>query len=232
MTDGAMVAEATARAKDIIQLHRVVENPLVQALEASQIDREGFLRSQEQFYFAVDYYPRPMAALLSRLSDPTQRLGILRNLVDEHGEFTPSAFHRTTFRVFLERLGGEPAMSPWNVRQGPAVRAFNAVVAAACGIESPAVGLGLMGVIELAFADISARLGKAVVARGWMAATELIHYSLHAELDLQHACDFFTASLPWWESQDRQGVEIGFELGAFAFRRLYESLFTIATPAG
>ncbi len=64
-----------------------------------------FQRTQRQFYFAVDFFSRPMSALLMRMPCPEQRLGILANIVEEHGGFQPSAFHEATFRDFLVTLG-------------------------------------------------------------------------------------------------------------------------------
>src|SRR2546430_15068832 len=69
---------------------------------------EGFRASQEQFFFAVSFFPRPMAALVGRIPDPRSRLDILHNLVEEHGELQEDLFHHTTFQRFLRLLGSVP----------------------------------------------------------------------------------------------------------------------------
>jgi len=58
-----------------------------------------------------------------------------------------------------------------------------------------------MGIIEYAFAGISATIGQAVVERGWIRQGDLVHYALHAEIDERHAQEFFAVIEPKWMSQ-------------------------------
>jgi pyrroloquinoline-quinone synthase len=82
-----------------------------------------------------------------------------------------------------------------------------------------------MGVIELAFAGISAAIGRAVTERGWVPRGELVHYKLHAEIDCRHAEEFFAVAEPACDSaRGRRCVELGLELGAHIFDRLYREL--------
>ena len=69
---------------------------------------EQFRLTQEQFFFAVSFFPRPMSVLVGRIPDPKQRLDILHNVVEEHGEFDEKAFHHTTFQQFLSTIGTDP----------------------------------------------------------------------------------------------------------------------------
>lgn len=170
-----------------------------------------------------------MAALIARIPDPAARLEILRNLVEEHGEFDAKAFHRNTFRRFLESLGadtGDLDARPVSTT----VRAFNAVLAGACWVGEVEVGLGTLGIIELAFAGISAAIGAAVMERGWVRQEALVHYSLHAELDIRHADDLFEAAERCSSGQEerRKLVVEGLELEVYAFDRLYRDLHEMA----
>jgi pyrroloquinoline-quinone synthase len=165
-----------------------------------------------------------MAALVGRIPDPHLRLDILHNLVEEHGEFREQAFHHNTFQKFLRTIGSKPetldALALW-----PAVRAFNSVLTASCVLDELEVGVACMGIIEFAFAGISARIGKAVVERGWISADDLVHYSLHAEIDDRHAEEFFAVIEPLWDAEPRRYyISQGLELGAYAFDRLYRDL--------
>jgi pyrroloquinoline-quinone synthase len=188
------------------------------------MELECFRRTQEQFFFAVTFFPRPMAALVGRIPDPRLRLDILHNLVEEHGEFQEQQFHHTTFQHFLRSIGSQPeqlaAKSLW-----PAVRAFNSVLTAACVLDELEVGVGCMGIIEYAFAGISAAIGSAVVRRGWVAEDKLVHYKLHAEIDERHAEEFFAVIEPHWDDSRRYFIEQGLELGAYIFDRLYRDLY-------
>src|SRR5204863_2902216 len=100
----------------------------------------------------------------------------------------------------------------------PALRAFNSVLTASCVLDELEVGVGCMGIIEYAFAGISALIGKAVVERGWVAAERLVHYKLHAEIDERHAEEFFAVIESQWGLPARHYyIEQGLELGAYVF---------------
>ena len=82
-----------------------------------------------------------------------------------------------------------------------------------------------MGTIERAFAGVSATIGRAVVERGWVPRERLIHYSLHAEIDIRHAEEFFAVVEEAWGDEDRRYlVDQGVQLGAYTLDRLYRDL--------
>ncbi len=221
----ARAPQVAARAIEVLDRVDILHNPYLEALVDGSMPLANFLRTQEQFFFAVTFFPRPMAALVGRLPDPAQRLDILRNLVEEHGEFEQSAFHHTTFQEFLRRIGSEPEkldqLDLW-----PAVRAFNSVLTTACLMDEIEVGIACMGVIEQAFAGISARIGQGVVRRGWVAEDRLVHYKLHAEIDERHAEEFFAVIEPSWaDAHRRYLIDQGLQLGAHVFDRLYRELY-------
>ena len=212
------------RARALVAQLGVVDNPYLAALRDGSMSLEEFRRTQEQFYSAVVFFPRPMAALMGRIPEPAARLDILRNLVEEHGDYQPARFHQTTFRDFLARIGARAAevdqLAVW-----PCVRAFNSVLLTACLHDELEVGVGCMGVIELAFAAISAALCRGIIARGWLPEARLVHYSLHAEIDTHHAREFFQVVEGRWDDPARAYyLERGLELGAFVFQRLYRDL--------
>ena len=193
---------------------------------------DGFRRSQEQFFFAVTFFPRPMAALVGRIPDPKARLEILHNLVEEHGEFNEENFHHTTFQRFLRSIGGNPDIVETGAPT-PALRAFNSVLTCACLLDELEVGIACMGIIEYAFAGISATIGQAVVQRGWVRKEQLVHYALHAEIDERHAEEFFAVIEPLWDKPDRRYfIEQGLELGIYVFNRLYADLYALSQGDG
>ena len=221
---GVRGAGVTARANDILERSGIAANPYFRDLRSGAMTLDAFRRTQEQFFFAVTFFPRPMAALVGRIPDPKQRLDVLHNLVEEHGEFQEQRFHHTTFQQFLRTIGGDPDTLD-DLMIWPEVRAFNSVLTAACVLDELEVGVACMGVIELAFSDLSARIGRAVVERGWVAAEALVHYKLHAEIDERHAEEFFAVVAGAWQSGSRRYfVEQGLELGAYVFDRLYRDL--------
>jgi pyrroloquinoline-quinone synthase len=199
----------------------ILDNPYFARLQAGQMDRAHFEKSQSQFFYAVRFFSRAMAALLARLPDSASRQVLMHNLAEEHGfdeegaqGFRPGMAHDCTFLNFLSRLGVQPAP------QEAEVRAFNLALYGACSSEPPALAFACLGMIEYAFADISALIGSAVVERGWIGPGELVHYSLHAAIDKRHAAEFF-ATL---EGAPREEVEDGLRLGWYLFSQLYRTL--------
>lgn len=224
MTAPSRAPRVTDAAGRIARRVGILANPYFRSLQDGSMRLETFRKSQEQFFFAVTFFPRPMAALIARLPEPASRLDILRNLVEEHGEFDESAFHHSTFQRFLDSIGsGKEALG--RVSLHPAVRAFNSVLTASCLLDEIEVGVGCLGIIEHTFADISAVIGKTVVARGWARPETLVHYKLHAEIDTRHAEEFFAVIEPGWDDPARRYyIEQGLELGAYVFDRLYRDL--------
>src|SRR5437016_3737327 len=155
MTEASRAPRVTAHANAVLKRIRILKNPYLDALQDGSMTLDCFRRTQEQFFFAVTFFPRPMAALVGRIADPRSRLDILHNLVEEHGEFQVQSFHHTTFQQFLRTIGSQPerlAATPmW-----PALRAFNSVLTASCVLDELEVGVACMGIIEFAFAGISA----------------------------------------------------------------------------
>jgi len=218
----------TALADAILKRVDIMNNPYLSALKDGSMTLDCFRRTQEQFFFAVTFFSRPMAGLVARIPDPKMRIDILHNLVEEHGEFDEKAFHHNTFQQFLRSIGGQP-VNLEGARLWPVLRAFNSILSSACVMDELEVGVSCLGIIEHAFAGISATIGQAVVQRGWVKAESLVHSNLHAEIDTRHAEEFFAVVEPRWDDpQRRYFIEQGLELGAYAFDRLYRDMYVTA----
>jgi pyrroloquinoline-quinone synthase len=214
----------TACADAALAAVSILDNPFFRDLAGGTMPLETFRRTQERFFWAVSFFSRPMSAMVARIPDARARLDILHNVVEEHGDFRREAFHEETFRAFLRSVGstGDPAANGLT----PEVRAFNAVLTASCVLDEIEVGIACMGIVEYAFSPISAAIGAAVVARGWVPQNELVHYALHASIDPRHAEEFFAVIEPKWEDPARRYyIEQGIQLGAYVFDRLYRDLY-------
>ncbi len=214
---------AAARAEQILDRVAIMRNPYFAGLRGGGTGLERFRESQEQFYFAVIFFSRPMAALAGRIPHARDRLDIIHNILEEHGNLEEKAFHATTFKAFLRSIGSEAGFEQQPL--APPVRAFNCVLAASCALDALPVAIGCMGVIERAYADISALMARIVIERGWVGKDNLAHYKLHTKLDIQHSQEFFALLEPYWDNPRKRGqIEQGLELGAYAFDRLYRDL--------
>lgn len=202
------------QADRILAARPIHEHPYFADLPES-MSRERFLDGQRQFFHAVSFFSRAMGALLARQPDSASRQVLMHNLAEEHGlDENHGLAHDRTFAQFLTSLQSEPGP------QDPQVRAFNLALYGACAGESVAFAFATLGIIEYAFADISALIGTTVVNRGWVAQADLVHYSLHAEIDKRHAAEFFEVI----EGAPAEEVEAGLTFGWHIFSQLYRAL--------
>ena len=82
------------------------DNPYFVNLRNRTFDKTDFIETQIQFYYAVIFFSRPMAALAAKIPTPELRLEVLRNVWEEHGEGSLTQAHGKTFLEFLRRIGG------------------------------------------------------------------------------------------------------------------------------
>ncbi len=205
---------------------RFESHPYFRALQCGGMAKEDFTETQIQFLSAVVFFSRPMACLAARMPRPEQRLALLRNVMDEHGDGHLNFSHESTFLLLLERLG--VARETLTARLfGPEVRAFNLALWGVCSWDDLWIATACLGMIEDMFSRISAFLGEHLITSGWLHANELIHYKAHATLDVAHAADFYQLlEEPYRESPAQaRRIEDGFRLGAYLFLQLYQGLF-------
>lgn len=213
---------------DILTPMDVKNNPYFMALRDKTFDKNDFVETQIQFYFAVVFFSRPMAAAAAKVPCPKQRLEIIRNVWEEHGEGDLSDIHGHTFTQLLNRLDVKDLNEIDKRALWPATRQFNTTLAGATALDEHLVGVGLMGIIEYMFSQISAWVGNGIIDNGWLTVDQMIHYNLHEKLDIKHAKDFFDVIEPTWEKgsvEDRYVIEQGIRLGAFTFYQFYENLY-------
>jgi len=214
---------------EIIEREGIYHNSYFENLRNGNMSLAEFRKTQEQFYFAVLFFARPMTALIARFPHPKTRLTILENVVEEHGGFKENAFHESTFREFLDKVGSDVEELDSCVLW-PEIRAFNSVLSTACIFDEAQVGVACMGAIEYAFAEISAIIGRSVVKHNWLSENELCHYKLHSKIDRRHAAEFFEIiDEDWNDSAKRYLVQQGIEMGIYCFSRLYRDLYERAS---
>ncbi len=214
-----------ALAQAVFDRSRIKENPYFTSLADGSMSLRDFQKSQEQFGHNVRAFSRAMAILAARIPTYHQRIDVLHNVWEEHGEGRFSESHDASISNFLKSIGheiqdpgAEPAM--W-----PAARAFNDIIYGACGHEALEVGICTMGAIEFSFAWISNHIGSHAVSKGWVVGEKLWHYALHEKIDPRHAEEFFLVVEPSFDDHvQRQRIEQGLQLGIYTFDRLYQDL--------
>lgn len=227
MNSDRRITATEASAIALLEVAPILGNRYFRCLESGEMTRQDFTRSQTQFFHAVGFFSRNLATLAARLPTSTGRAVLVHNLSEEHGldeenpveGFRAQFAHDRTFARFLETLGANDSAAG---DAGPPVRAFNLALMGACASESQGFALAALGMIEYAFADISALIGRRVVELGWVKSDELVHYSLHAEIDKRHAAELFEAAEETGESET--SLLGGLAFGRYIFDRLYMDL--------
>lgn len=207
-------------ARTLKRRHAPLESPYLRSLRDGSMSREAFVASQVQFGFAVAGFWRPMQLLAERATSAPMRQMLLANVADELGRGDGAQSHEATFARFLDALDA-PRAPP-----GAEVLEFNALLANVCERAELPRALATLGMIEDLFASISAEIGRAVIARGWLTAERLVHYRTHEELDGVHAEGFYAQLRDGFAAggRARSLIEEGLELGATSFLALYRGL--------
>jgi pyrroloquinoline-quinone synthase len=205
----------------LLQSYDFRKNIFFQDLASGEMSFEDFIRTQEQFYYAVTGFARPLALVVANIPDYENRAKILKNLWEEHGEGDMRETHGSTFTELLKRLSGNASISIPPAKAE--VLLFNSTLDDLCRNHHYLKGVAALGMIERMFSDISAFIGSSIVERGWLPKERVIHYSLHQKLDTIHAEDFFSILRPHY-NENRDIIDEGLMLGALTFLQLYRDL--------
>ena len=204
------------------------KNPYFVNLREKTFEKADFVETQIQFFYAVIFFSRPLAALAAKIPTPELRLEVLRNAWEEHGEGSLTQAHGKTFLEFLKRIDAVTEERVYRRGLWADVRIFNTTLSGVSVLDDFIIAVGVLGIIERMFSDISAWIGQGVVENDWLAENEMIHYALHQELDIKHSEDFFAIlDAPFKKSaENRYLIEQGLRLGATLFNNLYFGLWT------
>jgi pyrroloquinoline-quinone synthase len=197
------------------------KNPYFSSLLSGKMTKEHFVHTQQAFYHAVSYFSRPMCLLASRITTTSARMDLIENICEEHGEMDSESFHENTFKKWLQRL---QAGSEMDLPLATCVDSFNSALMGVCQIDPVEKGICCLGMIEYMFSHISKTMAESVVQLNWISDQNLIHYNLHADLDIKHAEDLFEIVNKLPNSNIDFCLE-GIRLGSFIFARLFDDLF-------
>lgn len=214
-----LILEAKKRWDDL----NLFKRPYFSSLLNGKMTKEHFIHTQKAFYHAVSYFSRPMCLLASRIPSTSARMDLIENIYEEHGEMDPESFHENTFKKWLQRL--QPG-SEMELPLVPCIDSFNSALMGVSQTDPVEKGICCLGIIEYMFSHISKLLAESVVQLHWISHQNLIHYNLHADLDIKHAQDLFEIVDKLPNSNIDSCLE-GIRLGSFIFARLFDDLFQL-----
>lgn len=140
--------------------------------------RDEFLQSQTPFYHAVNAFPLMLLKMATKIDHSHQRLLLMENIWEEHGQGDPSKFHTSSFQSHLEALGMTKGTE---LLHNPFIDAW---IENTLAIESIAeIGSYLAG-IEYIYAVISESIAEHLTTYDLLC--EQAHYKKHSVLDWEH----------------------------------------------
>jgi|688.fasta_scaffold225571_1 hypothetical protein len=181
-----------------------------------------FLQSQECFIDAVDNWSKLLGLLITKVPTDRERLIIIENLYDEHGNGDLSKGHVNTFKLFLLSLGynNDIKLYDTGLKSYKYVNKFNESLLYSVN-ENWIFQCAMLGMIEFTYITVSTNIHNYV--KNYIPANEINHYSLHEILDIKHATDLFSLITEYFES-NKADIINGLETGYTFINNLYESL--------
>ena len=185
---------------------------------------ELFKYSQLNFYSAVCYFSRPMFLLCSKMDNYTDRLTLLENIMDEHGNGDISNTHGETFKKYLQNLGINNREMSEKISH-PAVVNFYSIIEETINCSNIETAIAMFGIIEDRYTEISSSIALSLVKNGWLSASQLVHYKNHQELDIYHAELFYKlVRKKWKEEESRLNIKKGLKVGNKVILDIYFDL--------
>ena len=188
---------------------------------------ELFKSSQTNFYSAVCYFSRPMFLLCSRMENYADRLTILENILDEHGNGDIKESHAETYKNYLLNLGVKEKDINETFSHS-AVSNFYSIIEDTIKGDSIETAIAMFGIIEDRYTEISATIATSLVNNNWLRKDQLTHYNTHKELDIYHADLFYKLVQPKWvEEIHKEKIVKGLKLGNTIIFDIFNNLLEV-----
>ena len=206
---------------ELIKSSRIHSQPFFISLLNGMMDKEHFKETQIGILDAVEFFSRPMFIISSKLDSYEHRYYIIRNILDEHGNGEIKNAHGNTFRKYLFSLGATEKEVKNRKANKAAVKYNNILMD--CSLNSSTMrSIAMMGIIEERYSKISATIVKEILKKKWVSKDSLCHYSLHEELDVEHAKGFYNIIKDGWKDIDsKEEIKKGLSLGNSMILNLY-----------
>ena len=188
---------------------------------------EVFKKSQANFYSAVCYFSRPMFLLCSRIDNYEERLIILENIFDEHGNGKIQDSHGNTYKKYLLTLG----VSENDINKTfnhSAVSNFYSIIDKTVESDNIETAIAMFGIIEDRYTEISSSISTSLINNNWLKKNQLSHYVIHKELDIYHAEQFYKlVRHKWTEGICRDNIIKGLKLGNTIIFDIFNNLLKV-----
>ena len=157
-----------------------ISNNIYFSLLKQGVSKSWLHATQSPFWYAVEGWSNILINILSKLSSSEQRIIILRNLNDEHGNGDIKKCHTYTFTQFLKSTIDTSAPPPH-------ANCVDNFITSIMETQDVVKQLSIVGIIEYIYAYLSIEIG--ICCNKLNIKNE--HYKEHTKLDIEHALDIF-----------------------------------------
>ena len=208
----------------LIKSSPIDDQPFFISLLNGTMDKEQFKETQINFLDAVEFFSKPMFIISSKLDTYEDRCCIIENILDEHGNGETGNAHGNTFRQYLVSLGASEKQIN-NRKPNKAVLEYNKTLIKCSIKKSTMRSIAMMGIIEERYSKISATIVREILRKKWISKDKLCHYSLHEELDVEHAQGFYNIIKDGWKDiHSKEEIKKGLTLGNSMILNLYNGI--------
>ena len=177
---------------------------------------ELFKSSQANFYSAVFYFSRPMFLLCSRMENYADRLIILENIQDEHGNGDIKDSHGVKEKDINKTFNHS------------AVSNFYSIINKTIESDNIETAIAMFGIIEDRYTEISSTIANSLINNNWLKEDQLSHYRVHEELDRYHAELFYKlVRRRWIKEICRKDIKKGLKLGNTIIFNIFNNIFLL-----
>lgn len=184
-----------------------------------------FLTSQECFISAVDNWSKALGLMLFHVPTDKERLIIIKNLMDEHGEGDLTKSHTNTFKLLLQSLGYDKEILLYNdtLPSYFSVKTFNTNLMDTISGESWIYCVAMLGMIEYTYITVSKKIHNYLLNH--LEHDKINHYSTHEIVDVTHATELFSLLIPHMiDGELSNDMKYGIHAGYNLMNQLYSSL--------
>ncbi len=190
---------------DNIYFHKLKKFELDENSKYRILNNEGFVRSQEGFISAIDNWSKLLAQLLIKVPGAKERLVIVENLYDEHGEGDINESHTSTFQRFMKSLGCTRSLivndNPLEYKSSSPIRKFNKKLEEVFKNNDWIYCSAVLGMIEYTYIIASKNIHQ--YTSNYLKSNDISHYSLHEIIDIKHSTDIFSILKQYYGISDK-----------------------------
>lgn len=175
---------SVAQLDAIIERRHLLKHPFYQAWSKGEVELETLQRYAGQYYHFESNFPRYVAGVYAKETEPSRRRILLENLVDEEGR---SPTHPEMWRKFAAAIGApDPALEPH--RMSPGTRALCQTYDRLTVDGGLPGGLGALYAYESIFPEVAHEKARGLKAHyGVRSASALQFFTVHEEADKAHS---------------------------------------------